>query len=257
MSSYYDLPLEYGLSHSMLELYRLSPFEFWMEYVAKIQKKKVTDEMALGTMLDILLFPSGDELSEVRNLQAAIGEKRFKKIHEKAMKLLFNFNGYFGNYARDFIHGNMGQFNRAERQKIIFWKDPNGVPRKGKLDHYIPGRIIDGKTTKDLSSFKWTAKKFGYHRQAADYISGVDANAAEGEEFPSFYWLVLETEYPWQIKVLRPEPKDIAEGMKENQETAKELWQRIKNNDWDFTQKEPETINITSANATYFNEGGF
>ena len=72
-----------------------------------------------------------------------------------------------------------------------------GVKCKGKVDIHNPvlNTIIDVKTTSDksLSSFRSSCYKYGYHRQAAFYLDGFQAE--------QFIFVVIEKKSPYDIGV--------------------------------------------------------
>jgi exodeoxyribonuclease VIII len=67
----------------------------------------------------------------------------------------------------------------------LFWKDEQtGLQCRCRPDKLITSqnRIIDIKTTPDLSKFKYSVQDFRYHVQEAFYIDGIKANGIECEK---------------------------------------------------------------------------
>ena len=82
------------------------------------------------------------------------------------------------------------------KEVVNIWEEV-GIKCKGKVDIHNPitNTIIDIKTTSDksLSSFKSSAYKYGYHRQAAFYLDGFQAK--------EFIFVVIEKKAPYDIGV--------------------------------------------------------
>jgi hypothetical protein len=77
-----------------------------------------------------------------------------------------------------------------------------GLPVQVRLDKFLPADpitgdavpcIVDWKTTKDISRFRWQARDLGYHLQAAFYALVVGAHTGV---MPRFYFAVVETQEP-------------------------------------------------------------
>ena len=191
--------------------------------------------MALGTILDWILSrqENFETLEELRKIK----QKKFRNLYEKAMALNWNFQGIFGNYARSILYEQpIGEF-----QKAFFWQDKNDVHRKGLLDFISANgkRIADIKTVSNIDRFKQNVERLGYYRQAGDYTYGA---RQEGYDADEFLWIVIETNFPWRIKVYKADEYKISSAMEENDALAKQLNERIKNNDWNFEQTQPETL---------------
>lgn len=235
---YHHLPIDRGVSHSMLERYQENPFAFWVSHICKLgMQSPPTDEMALGTLLDCLIFSPKDSLQQVEEIRRIKGEKKFAKLDAKARALWGHFNGYFGNYARSILYAQpWGEFQRP-----LFWTDDNGTPRKGLMDFISnDGKTIaDLKTVGKLERFPWNVERLGYYRQAADYVNGALANDYQASKF---LWVVVETSFPWRVRVYEADWQKIAKASLENAENAKDLWKRIKSKDWNFEQTAPEPL---------------
>ncbi len=94
---------------------------------------------------------------------------------------------------------------------------PGFVQRcKLRADKLAPthGAIVDVKTTDDASpeAFEASARKYGYHRQAAMYLRGL---AALGMPFEHYTFIVVEKDPPHEVAVYRlddtqdPNPIDV------------------------------------------------
>ena len=87
----------------------------------------------------------------------------------------------------------------------MLWDDPEtGCPCKGRADlaRLADGAIIDLKTTIDASpaAFARSALSFGYHTQAAAYLSGA---AALGADAGDFIIVAVEKSAPFAVGIYR------------------------------------------------------
>jgi hypothetical protein len=96
----------------------------------------------------------------------------------------------------------------------------DGVLCRTRADIYIPGRIIDYKTTgMNLDVFNKSASKFGYDLQAAMY----SRVAAELGERCEWLFLVQETVEPYPVQLFKP-TLDFMEVGKRKFEKALMIW---------------------------------
>lgn len=90
----------------------------------------------------------------------------------------------------------------AERESSWFWTDSeSSLPCKARTDLYLPGEILDYKTTVDASpeSFAYSIHKFMYHLSAHHYLTGIGAER--------FGWIAVESQYPYSAALywLKPD----------------------------------------------------
>jgi len=92
-------------------------------------------------------------------------------------------------------------FTGHRPEASVFW-DENGHELKCRPDAWLPGQLVDLKTTinADPREFGKTAYNFGYHQSAAHYIDGV--KAATGEELP-FTFVLIEKQAPYLVSVVQ------------------------------------------------------
>jgi hypothetical protein len=92
---------------------------------------------------------------------------------------------------------------------------------KCKPDIRVPslGLLIDLKTTTDASpeAFKWSAKKFNYHLQAAHYLDV--SNSIDGKNYKTFLFVAVEKSSPYNIYIHECSDRVLARG-KELKEQA-------------------------------------
>jgi hypothetical protein len=94
----------------------------------------------------------------------------------------------------------------------IFWKQGR-VKCKGRLDYLkiVSRELNDLKTTYDASpeGFVRSAEEFGYFRQGAVYVAGVEAVFGFR---PEFKIVAVEKKYPWTVRVHRLTASQIEQG---------------------------------------------
>lgn len=91
---------------------------------------------------------------------------------------------------------------------------PTGVPIQSRADMYKPGEyIVDLKTTADanLDRWYWTCLKWGYFIQAGLYREVYHAFDESETRLP-FYHIVVQTVFPYAVRVYELDPLHIDEG---------------------------------------------
>lgn len=109
--------------------------------------------------------------------------------------------------------------NKLTSTEVSFqWREGRHLLCKGRADAIAPeiGCVIDVKTTKDASphrnGFIKSIFDYGYHRQAAHYLSGLNAL---GVKLQHFVWIAVEKVPPYAVAVYRATPALIELGMQE------------------------------------------
>lgn len=166
----------------------------------KAARKEVADARARGA---VPLKP--DEYDQVHEMAEAI------RTHPVAAKLL--------------------RRGRGMPEQSLFWKDsPTGVIRRARLDWLPaagPGRLIvpEYKTARsaDLESIPRAMHDYGYHQQAAWYLSGIKALGLAGDAKPAFVFIVQEKTAPYLVTVFEPDAMALRIGAHRNRQ-ALELY---------------------------------
>lgn len=106
-------------------------------------------------------------------------------------------------------------------EQTVIWTDANtGIACKCRPDR-IPsngaGVLVDLKTTTDAGEYGFTRSitTYGYARQAALYLDGI--NAASGSNFDAFVFVVLEKEPPYRVEVYELDSDFIQAGRRDYQ----------------------------------------
>lgn len=108
------------------------------------------------------------------------------------------------------------QLLRGARSEVSgYYLHPDfGVPCKFRvdIDRSHQGIIADYKTTQDASpeAFKWSARKFNYHMQAAFYLDGM--SYVTGTPVQDFLIVAVEKPFPHELNIFCLDRDDIEIG---------------------------------------------
>lgn len=89
-------------------------------------------------------------------------------------------------------------FPGAFCEASLFW-DHDGIACKARPDMLAQTHVADLKTTRSLANFENDALGYGYHRQAAWYLDGIDR--VMGIKSERFLLVALEKAAPYKIEV--------------------------------------------------------
>jgi len=93
----------------------------------------------------------------------------------------------------------------GETELGIEWTDARtGIACRGFVDKYLNGTTLDIKTAANAAgqSFRWAVKRWGYHRQGAMYLSGLEATG-RAVDWRDYRCLAIETSAPFLSAVHR------------------------------------------------------
>jgi len=194
------------LSYSSLK-YALGDMRLWEMYM-RGQLKKESEALTFGTMYDMLLFESDKahdkyvvlddlaivdtiggkfprntkryrewkaEFAEANKGKEVVGQVDWKKAHEMIQRLKD-----CGLYDKRFAGG---------KYQVEFNVDIDGVPLKGFLDCLQDDCIIDSKSSRSISKFRYDVNSWSYDIQAYVYTKVFDIK--------DFYWVVQEKAFPF------------------------------------------------------------
>ena len=196
------------LSYSSLK-YALGDMRLWEMYM-KGQLKKESEALTFGSMYDMLLFEpdkahehyytlddtdivasiggrsprntkkyrewKAEALQGTQNAdKELVGAADWKKAHEMIQRLKD-----CGLYDKRFAGG---------KYQVEFNVDLDGVPLKGFLDCLQDDCIIDSKSSRSISKFRYDVNSWSYDIQAYIYTKVFD--------IPNFYWVVQEKAFPF------------------------------------------------------------
>jgi hypothetical protein len=212
-------------------------WEFWQRrrmyqaryIIGNAPEKESTDAMDIGTLADAgLLEPERlDDLYAVypADLLASNGAASTKAAkewcaeQEAAGKIVLKQKQF--DVVQAMVESARKQFSTwlaqpSERQQSIFWTEPEtGIRCKCRPDWMIlPPRsktafVFDLKTTQSAHprAFAKRCEEHGYWMQHAHYSEGVAALTGREVEF---YFVVVESKFPYACNVQRFKPEDVA-----------------------------------------------
>lgn len=124
----------------------------------------------------------------------------------------------------------INQYGLVEKQ--FNWTDPEtGAKCKCKPDKIVGKYDIDLKSTDDASpnGFKFSAKKFRYHVQAAFYHDGLKANNIEVN---TMVFIAVEKTAPYLVGLYFYESAEMGEGRREYKENLKTYVECLSSGVW-------------------------
>ena len=259
------------VSHSMLEIYRRSPAEYHGRFeTGEIPKPAATADQKLGSMVHVATL----EPMEFDNLYtvADLGCKRrsgkaWDECCEKAAGLgsepilQSQVNQAYEMACAVDRHPEAAKLLNADpisyREEPIYWTDETGLECKAKPDVLIKGAktiCVDLKTAADPSPEGFAGYfllddetrragaiwNWGYHRQAAWYLDGLEANNCQKGEW---IFIVVGKSVPHDVYVYRLDPAYVEIGRGQNTHDICNLARSIVSDDWTAPgQNELQTI---------------
>lgn len=253
---YFKIP---ALSASGINSFYKSPLHYWRESPFNPNKitRQSTPAMLLGKVAHKLILeydtfndefavaPKCDKRTTLgKETFAAFEAGNFGKVivsddvyaHAKEMHEALNRNNAV-----------MELLSQGESELPLLWNNGH-IQCKGKIDRYRKGLIIDYKTTEDASEngFSKSIASWGYHRQDAWYMDGVEAVYRERPR--GFIFIVQEKEYPDNIGIYSLFDQDRDIGKIENEKASIEIAERIESGNW---KSYPEMIMTVGLPAYY------
>lgn len=252
---YFDVP---ALSASGINAFMKSPLHFWIE--SPFNSKRITREQTPALMFGRVAHKLALEHEVFFDEYAVAPEcdRRTKDGKEAYAAFAAQSAGKDVITAECYNDGlNLAQAlknNSAVRrllgngtpEKPLFWE--TDIPCKAKLDYYREGLIIDYKTSMSASpdDFAKSVANFGYHRQAAWYMKGIEL--VYGERPRGFVFIVQDKSLPDAIGIYAMDEEAIHIGELENDAAMREIGERLQNNNWGAF---PEMIMTVSLPAYY------
>ena len=196
------------LSYSSLK-YALGDMRLWEMYM-RGQLKKESEALYFGSLYDLLLFEPEKFADTYYTLDdtdivADIGgkyprsTKRYKEWKTEAAQATENADKILApmedvKKAKEMIQRlkDCGLYDKrfaGGKYQVEFNVDLDGVPLKGFLDCLQDDCIIDSKSSRSISKFRYDVNSFSYDIQAYIYtkVFGIK----------DFYWVVQEKAYPF------------------------------------------------------------
>jgi len=196
------------LSYSSLK-YALGDMRLWEMYM-KGQLKKESEALYFGSLYDLLLFEPEkfadtyytlDDSAIVDDIggKSPRNTKRYREWKAEASQATQNANKLLApeadvKKAHEMIQRlkDCGLYDKrfaGGKYQVEFNVDLDGVPLKGFLDCLQDDCIIDSKSSRSISKFRYDVNSWSYDIQAYIYTKVFD--------IPNFYWVVQEKAFPF------------------------------------------------------------
>ena len=196
------------LSYSSLK-YALGDMRLWEMYM-KGQLKKESEALYFGSLYDLLLFEPEkfsdtyytlDDSAIVDDIggKSPRNTKRYREWKAEAAQETQNANKLLApeadvKKAHEMIQRlkDCGLYDKrfaGGKYQVEFNVDLDGVPLKGFLDCLQDDCIIDSKSSRSISKFRYDVNSWSYDIQAYIYTKVFD--------IPNFYWVVQEKAFPF------------------------------------------------------------
>jgi len=196
------------LSYSSLK-YALGDMRLWEMYM-RGQLKKESQALTFGSLYDMMLFEPDNVKDRFyclddSDIVATIGgrnprnTKKYRDWKAEALQATENADKELVSteewktaeemIERLKVSGLYDKRFAGGKYQVEFNVDLDGVPLKGFLDCLQDDCIIDSKSSRGISKFKWDVSGWSYDIQAYIYTKVFD--------IPNFYWVVQEKTFPY------------------------------------------------------------
>ena len=196
------------LSYSSLK-YALGDMRLWEMYM-RGQLKKESQALTFGSLYDMMLFEPDNVKDRFyclddSDIVATIGgrnprnTKKYRDWKAEALQTTENADKELVSteewktaeemIERLKVSGLYDKRFAGGKYQVEFNVDLDGVPLKGFLDCLQDDCIIDSKSSRGISKFKWDVSGWSYDIQAYIYTKVFD--------IPDFYWVVQEKTFPY------------------------------------------------------------
>jgi len=211
------------LSYSSLK-YALNDMRHWEAYM-RGEVKYSSDALTFGSLYDcLLLTPSeapdqyiilpDDDLMKGINSKNIRATKEYKKRVADWSEDVINsgktvVTSEDWQRARDMIdrlsdEGLLDDVLSGGQPQVEFNEDVDGIPLKGFIDYLHPDFVLDSKSTRSMSKFRYDVNSFCYDIQA--YIYTMVTGKSD------FYWLVQEKDKQYYPGVIKCSEKTLFSG---------------------------------------------
>jgi len=223
-SGFYNIPDEAyfaseGLSNSQMGKLLKSPAHYLSEPPA------ATDAMSFGSLVHTAVLEP-DELDArffvmpKLDLRTKLGKetKKVLEIEQAGKTLVKDRDWDLCTKIKQSVYSHPQAsilVETAAHREVAAYKTINGVLCKGKADLWSPDWMGDLKTTKNATAgfggFTRSVYDFGYHRQAAHYLSVF----YDYPEDRSFFFIACEKDAPYSVNVFELTPEYLELGRKQ------------------------------------------
>ncbi len=237
---YFNVP---GLSVSGINAFYKSPAHYWRESPFNKERvyREATPAMLLGKVAHKLILeydtfddefvvaPKCDKRTTVGKTEFAVFEAQSKGKTVVAEDVYLQARSMFEALQRNNAVKQL--LSTGESELPLMWHNGH-IQCKGKMDRYREGLIIDYKTTEDASEsgFSKSIALWGYHRQDAWYMDGVEA--VYNERPRGFVFIVQEKDNPENIGIYSLLDQDRELGALENESASIKIAERLQTGNW-------------------------
>jgi exodeoxyribonuclease VIII len=214
------------IGHSMLETFRKCIPLYKRRYIDGQAQREETPSLRLGTILHAsLLEPDTIAIAPPCDRRTKAGKAIWEEFQADASgKLIITIDEHDAVEAMLIgIRSNPAAVDlltcpSAEHESSYRWKDDTGLWLKCRFDVLLPtGCDVSLKTSSDPApaGFAKAIANYGYHRQAAHYLSSGEATR--------HVFVVVRNCEPYDCYVYELDPYALEQGARENRETLKRL----------------------------------
>lgn len=140
-----------------------------------------------------------------------------------------NFRKVKGMYEAFFSHKLAGKLIQGVEAETSYFTEIDGLYVKARPDYLVQGHekgdyIVDFKTGRfaDYGEFQKEIYNRRYDLQATHYIQCL--STASGRPISDYFWVVQETEAPFEIQIFRADPELLTRGTRR----VRDLYEKIK-----------------------------
>jgi hypothetical protein len=231
---------EAAMSVSSLSLIRHSP-KLFRHVVLEKNRKPASKAQDVGTAVHAAVLEPEKFSKTYARLDPALGSTRINVVKNyleemrsqgKIMLPQDDWDTVVGCHAAIQDYRVARALLQDAKSEVSFFFQQLGVPCKARADalNVDLRYVVDLKTTKSADKFENSIGEYGYHRQAAWYLDGI--KEITGQEWTDWYWLVVETEAPFTVRVMRADPGDLELGRHENHEALMLYRKCMEKNVW-------------------------
>lgn len=236
-----------GISSSGMNKILDCPARYYHHYIAKnldaYEAEEATKEKqkyVLGSALHCLLLEPHlfdiqfHSLDRKLNLRTKVDKEFLKDIHiiypTKKILTLSETKHLYGMYESAKKHPLWAKIKNGKREQSIFWQD--GIYKtqlRTRPDIYDDMYIVDLKTTRSIKGFKRSILDYGYHRQAALQIDGLEKFTGRRRFFGFF---AIESMPPYLSKTFTLSQRYLDLGRREYLDAAALYSECLLYNNW-------------------------
>jgi hypothetical protein len=258
---YKDVPIEEyhsedGLSASGVNLMLDCPRRYYHRYMTRTGHDVVdTQAMALGRAVHMLaLEPHLFEKTFVVQTESfdrrtKIGKEGYEgfrqQAHGRSILRLEDFQQISDMADAIKTHPIWNRFKGGSVEHSVYWDYQDSIRLRSRPDYFTDELVIDLKTTSYLKGFDKSVFRYGYHRQAAMQLDGLEAMDGKRRQFVVF---AVEKEAPYLTSVFALDETSIEEGRRDYQKAAELYGQCLEFDIWPGYSETVQTITFQGDN---------